>query len=427
METKEAYLSLGVALGVGFLLGLQREQSNQADPRQSLGGVRTYPLVALAGALCTLLARQAGAWIVGVGFIAILIPVGLAYADDLKRGNDRGITSEMAMLVTYLLGAFATATGLGIALGTRLLLVGSVGVVVMALLSLKGPLHTLARRVSSEDIYATLKFGAIGIILLPLLPNRTYGPLSVLNPFHIGTMIVLIAGIGFVGYIAVRVLGPGKGLGVTGLVGGLVSSTAVTLSFSARAKSEPHVAGACAVGVLLACSIMPIRVILEVAVVHPALVRSLTIPLAAMSAAGLIAAGVLFFRVRGEPTHSEPVPLKNPFELTSAVKFGLIFAVVLFVSKAATVYWSGVGIYLAGLLAGTTDVDAITLSMAKLSREGLAAEKAVTTILIAAASNTIVKGGMALVLGGGAFGRKVALGFVAMILAGAGGAVVLWM
>lgn len=423
METQEAYVALGVALGIGFLIGLQREQSNQADQKQSLGGVRTFPLVALAGALCTLL----GKWIVAIGFFAVLIPVTLSYADDLRKNSDRGVTTEIGMLVTYLLGALSTAMDVGIAFGPRMLVVSGLGVIVMALLSLKGPLHTLAKRVSSEDIYATLKFLAVAVILLPLLPNRAYGPLQVLNPFHIGTMIVLIAGISFVGYIAVRILGPGKGIGITGLLGGVVSSTAVTLSFSGRVKEGGH-ASAYSMGVILACSIMPIRVILEVAVVNPGLVKSVAVPMGAMAAGGLLAAaGMFYFARREEQVHSDKVPVSNPFELKSAVKFGLIFAVVLFVSKAATVYWGAGGIYLAGLLAGTTDVDAITLSMAKLSKEGLAAHQAATTILIAAGSNTVVKGTMAAVLGGWAFGRRVVVGFAAMLACGGAGIAWLWL
>lgn len=408
------------------MVGLQREQSSPDGGPSPLGGIRTYPLVALTGAVAMLLAGTVGPWIVLAGFAAVMVLIGLAYADDLRRGLDRGITSEIAMLLIYLIGALCLAREMLQPWKTRMLVSAGTGVAVMGLLSLKHPLHDLARRVSKEDIYATLRFALVGVILLPLLPNRAYGPMQVLNPFHIGTMIVLIAGISFLGYVAIRVLGPGRGLGVTGLLGGLVSSTAVTLSFSGRAKNEPAVAGACATGVVLACSIMPIRVIAEVAVVNPGLVRTVAIPMGAVAAAGLLSAGALFLASRKQKAAAEQVKVANPFQLSSAVKFGLLFAAVLFVSKAATLHFGAAGIYLAGLLAGTTDVDAITLSMAKLSREGLDPNRAATTILIAAASNTVVKGSLAVSLGGWAFGRRVIGAFAGMLAAGGAGLAALW-
>jgi uncharacterized membrane protein (DUF4010 family) len=440
MDLNTLYGSLGLSLGIGLLIGLQREQSAaeeqlSQEPRPTaklyVGGIRTYPLFALAGSLSVLLSRQFGPWTLVLAFAALVTPLAIAYADDVKAGRDRGLTSEVAFIVTFLLGALATSDGVVEPAQRRWLITASIGVVVTGLLSLKRPLHEVVKKVSREDIYATVKFAVVAIIALPLLPDIAYGPekLKVLNPHKIGWMVMLIAGISFIGYVSIRVLGPGKGLGVTGLVGGLASSTAVTLAFSGRSKEQPAVAHACALGVVLACTIMPIRVIASVAVVNPALVRYVALPMGGLALGGLLSGLVIY--LRGEKGKAEgEVKLTNPFELSSALKFGLMFAGILFIAKAATLWGKSAGIYLAGILAGTTDVDAITLSMANLVKEvppSTTPAIAATTILLATASNTFVKAGMALSLGAPGFRGRVATSFATMLVFGGIGAAVLWL
>jgi uncharacterized membrane protein (DUF4010 family) len=423
----ERFASLAVALGVGFLIGLQREQSaaaQQEAERSLLGGVRTYPLVALVGALCVLLAGRLGVWIVGAGFLSLLIPLGLAYADDLRRERDRGITSEVALVLTFLLGCLTSADGVAGTLQERLLLCASMAVAVTALLSYKDPLHRLAARISRDDLYSAVKFGILALVVLPLLPDKGYGPYQALNPAKIGLVVVLIAGMSFCGYVAVRLLGPGKGLGVTGLLGGLVSSTAVTLSFSGRAKREPQAAKACALGIILASTVMGIRVLVLVAIVNRSLLRSTLLPVGALTLAGVVAAAILYLSSRKDGLGAENVRFSNPFEISSALKFGLMFAVVLVLSRAATQAWGAQGSYLAALLAGTTDVDAITVSISKMTPGELPFQKATLAIFIACATNSLVKAGIAVVAGGWSFGWRVLTAFTAMIAAGVAGAAV---
>jgi uncharacterized membrane protein (DUF4010 family) len=410
-----------VALGVGFLIGLQREQSAAAEreiDRSLLGGVRTYPLVALVGALCVLLAARFGAWTVGAGFISFMIPVGLAYADDLRHNRDRGITSEVALVLTFLLGCLTTADGVAGSPKERLLLCAAMAVAVTALLSYKDPLHALAARVSRDDLYSTVKFGILALVVLPLLPDKGYGPYQALNPAKIGLVVVLIAAISFCGYIAVRLLGPGKGLGVTGLLGGLASSTAVALSFSGRAKREPKAAKACALGVILASTVMGLRVLVLVAIINRDLLLSVAWPMGALTLAGALAAAILYISGRKEDLESEDVRFSNPFEIGSALKFGLIFAVVLVASKAATRTWGAQGSYLAALLAGAADVDAVTISLSRMAPSPLVPQKAALAVFVAAASNTLVKAGIAVVVGGWSFGWRVMAAFLGMVAAG---------
>lgn len=438
MDLRELYGSLGLALGVGLMVGLQREQSASEEQQSQtgtarlyVGGIRTYPLFAIVGAISALLSRQFGFWTVAIAFAAIATPIAIAYADDVKAGRDRGLTSEAAVIIVFLLGALCVTPGVVEPARNRWLVVASIGVAVTGLLSLKRPLHEIVQKISREDVYATVKFAVVAVIALPLLPDVAYGPtqdLKVFNPYKIGWMVMLIAGISFAGYVAIRILGAGRGLGLMGALGGLVSSTAVTLSFSGRSKAEPSVARACALGVVLANTIMPLRVIATVGVINPALVRYVAVPMGSIAAAGLVASAILYFRREREARVAETPQFTNPFELSSAVKFGLLFAVILFVAKLAQKFGNK-GLYLAAGVSGTTDVDAMTLSVANLAKEpdGPSFDVAATVILIAAAANSIVKAGMALSMGGKGFRVPVGITFLAMLLCGAGGVVVLWL
>lgn len=431
MDQYETFIALGVALLLGLLIGFEREQSapdDESERRSFIGGARTYPLVSLTGALSMLLVPQLGTGIVLAAFVVIFVFLAIAYRDDVKHGGDRGMTSEAAFLVTFMLGALATSHGVIEPLNRRMIVLSAVAVVVALLLSSKPLMHALAEKASKDDVFATLKFLIVAVVVLPLLPNATFDPLEVLNPFKIGLMVVLIAGIDFVGYVAVRVLGPGRGLGLTGVVGGLASSTAVTLSVSRRAKEDPSLAPSCALAAVTASTIMVPRVLLEVAVIHRPLVSELAKPLAAMTLGGAVAVYVLFRHSRAATGRSAELKLQNPFELSSALKLGLVFVVVLFVAKLAQRLFGEGGVYLAGLVAGGSDVDAITLSMASLAKAGtLESRVAVTTIMIGAASNTIVKGIMATVIGGRSYGKMVLSGFAGMLFCGGLGVLWLWL
>jgi len=425
----EPFASFALVLAVGFLIGLQREQSMSGEGRERrsfVGGIRTFPLVALAGGVATFLARALGPWVVVAAFLLLAVPVAIAYADDVRQGRDRGLTSETAFVITFLLGALGLSEGVLPPTVSRHFLVASLGVAVTALLSLKEALHQWAAKISKDDLYATVKFLVVAVIILPLLPDRTWDPLDVLNPFHIGLMITLIAGIGFAGYVAFRILGPGRGLAMTGLLGGLVSSTAVTLSLSGKAKETPSIADACAAGIVLAWTVMCPRVIAAVAFVHPDVARTLALPLGAAAVAGALASALLYRRSRAARPDEAPVQLKNPFELGPAVKFGALITLVLVLSKLAVNAWGGRGLIATGALAGAADVDAVALSAAKLARGGLEPGTAALAVLVACGSNTGVKTVIAWTIGGAAFGRRLLPAVGVMGLAVAAGVFVAW-
>jgi len=428
MDEYEPFLSLGIALAVGLLIGLEREQSAAAErtDQHLIGGARTHPIVALLGGLSALLARELGVGLPLLLLVALTAFIVVAYAAALRAGRGPGITSEVALLVSYVLGALALSHGVIEPLTRRISVVAASAVVVTLLLSSKPRSKALAQRISQQDVNATLKFLIVGVVVLPLLPNETFGPLDVLNPREMGLLVVLIAGISFVGYAAVRIVGPERGLGLTGFVGGLASSTAVTLAMASRAKEEPALVRACALAVVLASTVMIARVAVVVGVVNPQLLRALAAPLLAMGLASTAASLALYFRSRQHGRAAEAVSISNPFELSTALKFALLFSVVLLGSTAATKYLGTRGTYAAGILAGTTDVDAITLSMARLAGGAIPMPVAATTVFLGLASNTIVKAVMATVLGGWRFGRVVAAAFGISLMAGGAAVAIAW-
>jgi uncharacterized membrane protein (DUF4010 family) len=389
----DLYLALqfGAALGLGLLLGLERERKRDAE--LLFGGVRTFALISLLGAVGAFLERELNqGWLVLAAFVAVGALVVVSYITTAARG-EMGITTEISALLAFIVGVLCGWDRVGVASATT--------VVCLLLLTLKDYLHRLAQRVELEDVEATVKFAVISVIILPLLPNDMFGPppLNVINPYKIWLMVVLIAGLNFFGYVLVKVLGNEHGLLATGILGGLVSSTAVTLSFSQRSRQEPAMSSAFVLAIMAAWTIMFLRVVVIVGVVNPSLAAALGLPLGLMAAAGAVVSLVLWRRARSRETGVVTAGA-NPFELGEAIKFGLLFGVVTVVAKAAEVYLGDVGLYLAGALAGLTDVDAISLSMANLATSGGGnLTVAARTIVIAVLSNTLVKTGMAVFVG----------------------------
>ena len=420
MTRYEPFLSLGLATSAGLLIGLERERSAPTDPSEEsfLGGARTHPLFALVGGVSVLAARQVGAWAVVLplaGLIALLVA---NYWGDVVGKRSRGITSEAAFLLSFMLGALSLTEGVIEPLSRKVFVVSAVAVVATALLSSKPTIHPLAQRISSTDLAGTLKFLVVAVIVVPLLPDEPFGPLMVLNPHDIGLFVVFISGISFVGYAGIRLLGPERGLGLTGIVGGIVSSTAVTLSLAGRAREHEELGESASLAVILASTIMFVRVAVIVAVVNGGLFPLVAPPMIAATAAGLAVSLFLWLRSRRVRRPAGAIAFTNPFELGRALGFALLFAVVLVGSKAAALYLGNAGTYAAGVLAGSTDVDAITLSMAGLAGGSIDPSVAATTIFLGAGANTLVKGVLAAVLGGWRFGRYVLAGQLAMMCAG---------
>jgi uncharacterized membrane protein (DUF4010 family) len=419
----ETIQNFAIALLIGALVGIEREKRKIDDGQLATGGLRTFILVAEVGAIAGWMSQAAAMpWLLVAGLAAVALPVIAGYMLEARADPGAlGLTTEMAAIATYLLGAM-------VMLGSRELAVG-LAITTAAVLTYKQPLHVAVTKLGWDDVFAGVRLLIASFIVLPLLPNRAIDPWGALNPYSMWLLVLLISGLSLLGYVATRWLGSDKGTALTGLTGGLVSSTSVTLSFAQQSRERTGTGAACAFacGIMLAWCVMFGRVIAEVMVVNRALVASLLVPFAAMGVvAGALAA--VFFRrststddgdIRAQPE----VPLKNPFSLTAAAKFAAFFAAVLLVVKVVQQELPGQGVYVVAALAGLTDVDAIALSMAESAKTG-DAKVAVNAIVIAVLTNTVVKCGLVMTLGGPALKRPVALA-TAVILAAGVGAIVL--
>ncbi|MCL4807016.1 MAG: DUF4010 domain-containing protein [Thermoanaerobaculia bacterium] len=410
--------SFALALLIGALIGIEREKRMAEEGGVGAHGLRTFILYAELGALGGFLAiRLASPWILVATLAAVVASVVAGYVQESRaRSESIGLTTEAAALVVSLLGALVT-------LGYPAL-AGVLGIATAATLAYKDPLHTLIRKLGWPDVYAGLRLLVATFIVLPFLPNRAVDPWGALNPYSLWKLVLLISALSLVGYAATRLLGADKGAALTGLTGGLASSTAVTLSFARRSREEGENAPAAALasGILVAWAVMFARVLVEVLVVNRDLVGRVAVPFSAMGLAALAAAAYFFWQGardrRVAPQAAPGVPLTNPFSLTSAAKFAAFFALVLLVVKLAQGRLPGAGVYVVAALAGLTDVDAITLSMAQYARTG-SPEVAVTAIVVAALSNTLTKCVLVAVLGGASLRKPVLVATGAVIAAGA--------
>jgi len=405
--------NFATALLIGALLGIERERHRREHDEQTIGGLRTFILFALIGALGGWLTLALDSpWILAAALVSALAPVLAGYVISARTQPDAlGLTTELAAIAACLLGAMTT-------LGYRDLAVG-LGVAVAAVLAYKQPLHGLVYKLDRDDIYAGLRLLIATFIVLPLLPAEPVDPWGALRPRSLWMLVLLISSLSLVGYVATRLLGARRGIPLAGLTGGLVSSTAVTLAFARQSRDPSYVAAvpALASGILLAWAVMFIRVIVEVLIVNRGLLPLLVVPFGTMAA---VAGAAAWYLRRGSKlgARAESVPLRNPFSLTAAAKFAAFFALVLLVVELVQAYAPGRGLYFVAALAGTTDVDAITLSMAQYARGG-DPQLAVRAIIIAALANTVVKAGMVMVLAGSALRRPLLLSALAIIATGA--------
>jgi uncharacterized membrane protein (DUF4010 family) len=402
----ETFLGLGVALAIGFALGLQRERVHAKDGVRASGGVRTFSVLALLGATAALL--PGSPWPVVAALVAATALLLVAYLRSPPQSV--GLTTEALALLTVALGALSASGARGVA--------AVVGGVALILASQKGRLHGFAGRLTEEDETATVKFVALALIVFPFLPDRPFGPYDALNPYEIGLMVLLVAGISFVGYVLVKTMGPGRGLLLTGALGGLASSTATTVSFARRSRETPDLAPVLATATVVACSVLFPRVLLLVGLASPAFLPAVWPWLGAMALVAAIAA--TFGIVTLSRAKQVDVRIRNPFELGPALWFALLYAVVVFGARAVLAELGEKALYVVGAAGGVADVDAASLTAARLHASGneVATAVLVRVVVLATAVNSLVKAGIALALGSPAYARRTVPALVATALAG---------
>lgn len=398
-----------VALLIGALIGTERQRRLAEDNVRGVAGLRTFTLIALLGALSATLSVEYGSGFAIAALASFTILVGIAYASSVTALGRIDFTGAVAAVVTFVLGMLSSFPD-------SILLAVALAILTTWILATRAITHRYVEALSESDLLDTLKMGIIALVIYPLLPETPPDPWGVLNPRQIWLFVVLVSLIGYVGYVLIRILGTDRGLSLTGILGGLASSTALASAMASEAKENREIVSSAAFATAIAsCTMFP-RVLFIVLVVNRALFMSLLPPLLIMTIVGVVLSYLLMIRKR--PIKGKEVMIKDPFRIIPALKFGALFAIVLLASKLASLYFGNAGTYLASIIAGLADVDAITLSMATLAQSTVIPSVAVTSIALAAITNTLVKLAIAYILGSVEFGNRVAVIFVPMVIAG---------
>ncbi|MHA7879022.1 MAG: MgtC/SapB family protein [Saccharospirillum sp.] len=415
-ETHTAYTLL-VALLLGALIGLQRgwvARHRQAGER--IAGIRTHALVGLLGGFSALLSETLSLWVLPAMFLGLTALSLVAFWSRLQYERDFSITGLVGLLLSFTFGAVVVSVSV---------FLGAAGAVITALiLDNKAEIHGALTKLHEQELDAGLKLLLISLVILPLLPNEGFGPGGVLNPYEIWWLVVLIAGISFVGYFAIRVAGTQRGILYTSVFAGLSSTTALTLNFARLSQQTPAVSPLLAAGVLIACGTMFPRLLIYAYLFNKALLPSLWLPVLLMGAVLYVNAALILWRAKKGMAFNESVLSRNPLDMSSALYFAVLITVILVLGQFLQQWLGESGIYTLAAVSGIADVDAITLSLTRMSLSGLTLEVAVFGIVIAASVNNLVKAGLAIGVGRRAMWQPV---LVPMGISTLVGLVALWL
>ena len=405
MATLPIFEDLGISLLLGLLVGLQRQHV-----QSPLGGIRTFPLVTVFGTVCALLAATYGGWVVGIGLMGVVATAVVGKVTNPDQGDDHtGLTTAVAMPLMYAVGAYLVNGDWSVAV--------AVGGAVAILLELKLQLHGIVGRLGDADIKAIMQFVLISFIILPVLPNQTYGWYDVLNPREIWWMVVLVVAMSLGGYIVWKFFGQHAGTVLGGILGGTISSTATAVSFARRSRLAPSSVRAASTVIMISTTVSFVRVAIEMAVVgHVAMLKAV-VPLAVLIVSGLF---LCLFEWLGSRKEAEASAQQtNPTELKSALVFGTLYATILFAVAATKVHFERTGLFVVAALSGLTDMDAITLSTSRMVSAGrLTADTGWKVIISAVMANLIFKAALVAMLGDRKLFIRVAILFGILIIVG---------
>jgi uncharacterized membrane protein (DUF4010 family) len=370
----------------------------------------------MLGAICGVLSATVGGWVLAAGFLALAAIIVVGNIALLKKGAaDPGLTTEIAILLMFGVGATLVNGPEAVAI--------AVGGGVAVLLHFKEPMHGFAARLGDEDLKAIMQFALLSLVILPVLPDQAFGPYAVWNPRQIWWMVVLIVGISLGGYIAYKFWGEKTGLALSGILGGLISSTATTVSYARRTAQFAEASRQAATVIMIASTVATLRILVEIGTVAPAFLRIAGPPIVIMLVLlALLSAGIRF---SGRKERVEMPPQQNPTELKSALLFGLLYAVALLAIAAGRNYLGTGGLYIIAALSGLADMDAISLSTARLVSTGrLDADNGWRLILVALLANAGFKGGIVALLGHRRLLALIAPFFAITLIAGS---LLLWL
>jgi uncharacterized membrane protein (DUF4010 family) len=406
-------LRLALALALGLLVGLERGWHTRLEKEGSrVAGFRTFGIIGLLGGAWAELATYVDPIILGFGFLGFVAVITAADVQARRTTGDVGATTVIAALATFGFGALATTKVMGLAVA---------GTVMMTLLlGTKATLHHWLEKIEEKELIAGLKLLVMTLVLLPVLPNKGYGPFEALNPYRLWLMVVLISGLSFVGYVAMRMMSERKGLIVAAAAGGMVSSKAVTVSHSKLAKENPEDAQLVAGTVIIASAIMYLRIPILASVVMPAVGLRVLLP---MLGGALTCLGISAVLLRGAKTTGQDASFQvtNPLEFSIALRFGIFLAFVALAARAANHWFGSSGIFALAGLSGLSDVDPITLSLSQMSGGSINLPTAVIGISIATAANMLTKAVISLVAGGRPLARYTVPAMAASVVVGGAG------
>jgi uncharacterized membrane protein (DUF4010 family) len=396
---------IGITLIIGFMIGLQREMREHSQDYIKFAGTRTFTLIALLGYLSTWM-QTFIPFFLHVSLILFGTFILAAYIYKTVKTNSHGATTEIAAFVTFILGMMMYLSLEDYAV--------FIAIIMLFILEIKSTLVKVEQEITQNDIRSATLFLVMTFVVLPLLPDKMIDPFGVFNPHKTWLMVVLIAGISFIGYVAIKILGNKRGVYLTGIFGGLVSSTAVSITLSKLYALNHTYLKNFAGGIAIASTIMNMRVLVLTAIFNHDLAKSLALPYILGTIVGLLFVGYLYKNEKVYTVEHIAV-INNPLELSQALKLGLIFGLIFGSISFFQSKFGDLGVYLISFISGLTDVDAITLSLSQLATVKISELTAMYGIMIATVVNSIVKLGIVFVLGGRKIGMVMALFYLLSI------------
>lgn len=400
-------LGVLISTGIGLILGLEREY-DKLKQEQSVAGIRTFPIVTIIGFSVGSLREHFSPWISIMGLGTFILIMGIYQLSRAQTEGTKGLTTNLALIATFILGLMVSAEHYRDAVATA--------VIIVTLLSMKASFRSVISNITSEELFAFIKFAILALLILPFLPNSNYGPEKLLNPFEIGSIIVIVSLLNFIGYFLVKFVGAKRGILFTAVLGGLISSTAVSWSYATRSRESPELSSKYAAGISIASAIMFPRLALLAYIFNAKILWYLALPFGILSLICLIVALTLI--KKDSSSMNTEIKLGNPLNIVNAIGFGILFVVISYAVFYANRFFGESGLYYSALIAGLADTDAITISMAKFSLEGEKLRLAANVILAATLSNMLVKLGITFFKGSRTTGKMVGLTFGGILVIG---------
>ena len=399
------FQGLLVATSIGLVMGLEREFNSSDDEHSA--GIRSFPITAVLGYVMVFISNSFNVWVLVVSIPSFLLFITMMHFVTNKHAPS-GITTEISLLIAFCLGILV---GLGYFKEAM-----SVVAITTTLLSLKEKLHFYIKKIRQEELYAFIKFVLLALLILPILPKTPLSPIETLSTFDIGIVVVFVSSLSFISYLLMRFMDTEKGILLTALMGGLYSSTMITWIFSSRSKEHLDRSNMYSAGILVACSLMFLRVLFLTLVFNSYLFSTLLIPTIILAAIGGFHVYTLTRSDFKTKEDKEAIGLGNPMDILSAIGFGILYVFITVTLFFMEKWFGSSGVYITGLIAGVADVDAITIGISKF--HPIALQTAVNVIIIATLVNTLIKVGIALLRGSADLRKQVFLRLGSMLLAG---------